>query len=77
MNAVKVFFELSSIPYLEKMCELMGLNTEHAKHFAKFCKDHHVVWQLLLTFHMTALQKMVYPYIQHAKDLNQHQSSPL
>lgn len=71
MNAVKAFFELSSIPYLKKMCELMGLNTEHAK------QDHHVAWQLLLTFHMTALQKMVYPYIQHAKDLNQHQSSPL
>lgn len=77
MNAVKAFFELNWIPYLEKMCELMGFDTENAKHFAKFCKDHHVAWQLLLTFHMTALPKMVYPYIQHAKDLNQHQSSPL
>lgn len=35
MNAVKAFFELNWIPYLEKMCELMGFNTENAKHFAK------------------------------------------
>ncbi|XP_063404446.1 uncharacterized protein LOC134687918 [Mytilus trossulus] len=74
MNAVKAFFELNWIPYLEKMCELMGFNSPNAKNFAKTCKDHHVAWQLLLTFHTSAMREMVIPFIKHIEK-NQGDSS--
>ena len=63
MNVMKAYFELNWKPFLEKMCELMGFTSDNAKHFAKTCKDHHVAWQLLLTFHTSALQEMVVPYV--------------
>ncbi|KAK3085592.1 hypothetical protein FSP39_005806 [Pinctada imbricata] len=63
MNAVKAFFELNWTPFLENMCEIMGFKSENAKSFAKTCKDHHVAWQLLLTFHTSALQEMLIPFV--------------
>ncbi|CAG2237719.1 unnamed protein product [Mytilus edulis] len=70
MNAMKAFFELNWTPFLEKLCELMGFKTENAKHFAKTCKDHHVAWQLLLTFHTSSLKEMVIPFIRSLKETN-------
>ena len=70
MNVLKAFFELNWIPYLEKMCELMGFNSENAKHFAKTCKDHHLAWQLLLTFHTAALNEMVIPFVRSLMNTN-------
>ncbi|CAG2237608.1 unnamed protein product [Mytilus edulis] len=70
MNALKAFFELNWIPYLEKMCELMGFNSENAKHFAKTCKDHHLAWQLLLTFHTATLNEMVIPFVRSLMNTN-------
>lgn len=70
MNALKAFFELNWIPYLEKMCELMGFNSENAKYFAKTCKDHHLAWQLLLTFHTAALNEMVIPFVRSLMNTN-------
>ena len=65
MNLVKAFFELNLTPFLEDMCITLGFATDNAKSFAKNCKDHHIAWDLLMTFHTSALRELVLPYVRH------------
>lgn len=44
------------------------------KNFPWFCKDHHVAWQLFVTFHTSALSQIVALYINYLEN-NQGDSS--
>ena len=63
LNLMRSFFELNWPVFMERFCEIMGFTSEPAKHVAKCVKDHHIGWQLLLSFHMGALRELVTPYV--------------
>lgn len=75
MNVIRAFFELNWVPFLKKMCEILGFKTERAQAFAKTCKDHHLAWQLLLIFHTAATRELVLPYVRACIRMNETPST--
>ena len=63
MNSIKAFFELNWVPFLSKLCYLMGYKTDAAQFAAKNCKDHHQAWELLLVFFFGSLRELIVLYI--------------
>ena len=59
MNSIKAFFELNWVPFLSKLCYLMGYKTDAAQLVAKNCKDHHQAWELLLVFFFGSLRELI------------------
>ena len=63
MNSIKAFFELNWVPFLSKLCYLMGYKTDAAQLVAKNCKDHHQAWELLLVFFFGSLRELIVLYV--------------
>ena len=63
MNSIKAFFELNWVPFLSKLCYLMGYKTDAAQFAVKNCKDQHQAWELLLVFFFGSLRELIVLYI--------------
>ena len=63
MNAVRAYFELNWIPFLEEIFENFSFNTPRAKLYAKQGKNYHLSWQILLMVHTASLHELVQPYV--------------
>ena len=63
MNSIKAFFELNWVPFLSKLCYLMGYKTDAAHVVAKNCKDDHQAWELLLVFFFGSLRELIVLYV--------------
>lgn len=74
MKWIKSFTELYFVPFMRPLFKSMGFLSTKALMFAKECKNNHLTWQFIHTFHIAALCELVLPYVRECMAANVEQT---